>query len=251
VEELDPDALAPIRFSGQLVNTERAVFSAHPTATYFIYPAVYGPRNVVPIEWSVIKRCLDGRTEMVLPDGGLSINSRGAPQNLAHFLLLAIDRPDTSEGQIFNCADDALYSLRQWIQLVLDAMGSTMNIVGVPSEIAPLFRAIYLPPSQHQSPHYVFDTTKARERLGYRDVISPHDAIIESVEWYHSHPVDAAAPPAGFVDRFDYQLEESLIDAWRRAVGDVQAQVPQTIQPEVHSMPHPKVPNQLLDERSR
>ena len=45
----------------RIVRTEQAVFAAHPNAAHFRYPYVYGPHQLAPREWSVVRRILDGR----------------------------------------------------------------------------------------------------------------------------------------------------------------------------------------------
>lgn len=245
------DAIAPVRFASQMVATEDAVLTAIPEATYLIYPFVYGPRNVVPLEWSVIKRVGDGRQRLLLPDGGHAIVSRGAARNLAEFVLLAVDHPAVVAGEVFNCGDDLQMSLHQWVQLILEALGAEIEIVPVPATVAPLFQAIYLPNSQHLSTHCLLDTSKARVLLGYRDVISPAAALTESVAWYRLNPVDGTTAPPSFVDRFDYELEDGLIRSWIEASTRLRSQYPQHLESEVHPMPHPKQPSGLVDQRGR
>src|SRR5581483_2017463 len=78
-----------MRFAHQIVRTEEAVFAAHPEATYFVYPIVYGPRTVWPWEWSVVKRITDGRRTLVIADEGMAIHTRVAARNAAESVLRA------------------------------------------------------------------------------------------------------------------------------------------------------------------
>lgn len=248
---LDASAPKHLRFGRKLVETEMAVFASQPTATHLIYPMVYGPRNVVPLEWSVIQRVLDGRSRLLVPDDGLALHSRGGSRNLAEFVLLAIDHAEQAKGQVFNCADEYQLTLRQWIESILVAMNADVELVAVPSQIAPTFRSIYIPLSKHLCAHDYLDISKAKTRLGYRDVVRPADAIAESVAWYLAHPLDATSPPSSFVDRFDYRLEDDLIDRWTQFVDDTLTKHPQPEPEEVHPMPHPKQASQIVDERGR
>lgn len=250
VRNIPSDAALPVRFGQQIVATEDAVFAAIPSATYFIYPYVYGPRNIVPVERSVIKRVLDGRQEILLPDGGVAIHSRGASKNLAQFLLLAVDQQQAAAGQVFNCGDDVQLTLRQWVELVLVAMNADVEIVPVPAEIAPAFRAIYIPNSRHLAAHCILDTSKAKSLLHYADVIAPADAIAESVEWYLAHPLQGPEPST-LADHFDYALEDALIASWRQTVRDLLVEFPQGLDEESHPMPHPKQANLRADEKAR
>ena len=60
------------RFSYLIASTEQAVLGVHPRGAYFRYPYVYGPYQLVPREWCVIRRILDRRPFMILADGGLT-----------------------------------------------------------------------------------------------------------------------------------------------------------------------------------
>ena len=76
------------KFSALIAQTEDAVFDAHPTAAHFRYPYVYGPYQVSPREWSVVRRILDKRPFIIVSDGGQHLTTRGYAGNLAHALLL-------------------------------------------------------------------------------------------------------------------------------------------------------------------
>ena len=77
----------------RIARTEERVFALHPSATHFRYPYVYGPHQLVPREWCIVRRIRDARPLIVLPDGGLTLCSYGYVENLAHAVLLAVDQP--------------------------------------------------------------------------------------------------------------------------------------------------------------
>ena len=54
---------------------------------------MYGPHQLVPLEWCIVRRILDGRPSIVLPDGGLTLLLVGYAENLAHAVLLAVGAP--------------------------------------------------------------------------------------------------------------------------------------------------------------
>ena len=116
---LNPDALYPagmqtpvpedaprveseeeFRFGYLVRLTEDAVLAGHErgdfNATHFRYPVVYGPRQITPTIWSIMRRAIDGRGFMVLPEGGLTLITRGYTANVAHAVLLSVDRPDVA-----------------------------------------------------------------------------------------------------------------------------------------------------------
>ena len=76
-------------------------------------PIVYGPYQLMPREWCIVRRILDGRRQIILPEDGSNLQTVGYVENLAHAVLLAIDQPAAAEGEIFNCGDEEVLTLRQ------------------------------------------------------------------------------------------------------------------------------------------
>ena len=109
--------------SYRIGRTEEIVFDHHPTATHFRYPFVYGPRQLVPREWCIVRRILDGRPFLVLADDGLTLVTHGYVENLAHALLLAVDQPEASMGETFNCGDEECLTVRQVAEILADELG--------------------------------------------------------------------------------------------------------------------------------
>ena len=77
----------------RIVRTEEAVFEFHPGATHFRYPYVYGPYQLVPREWCIVSRIIDNRAHIIIPEDGLTLHTFGFSENLAHAILLAVDKP--------------------------------------------------------------------------------------------------------------------------------------------------------------
>jgi nucleoside-diphosphate-sugar epimerase len=102
----------------RIVRTEAAVFESHPAATHFRYPYVYGPYQLAPREWSIVRRVLDGRRRIVVADDGLTLHHHGYTENLAHALLLAVDQPSAA------------------VTLATNAVGSTIAVGTSPDAIA-------------------------------------------------------------------------------------------------------------------
>jgi nucleoside-diphosphate-sugar epimerase len=201
--------------------TEEAVFAHHPRATHFRYPYAYGPYQVVPREWSVVRRVLDGRRRMVIPDDGLTLHHHGFTENLAHAVLLGIDRPDDAAGQIFNCADEEVLTIRQWIEICAAALDHELELISMPHEIATPARPLLAQPS---TAHRVLDIHHLRDRLGYRDVVPARAAVALTARWLAANPLTAGAPEEHVLtDPFDYAAEDHLIDAWQAALAGMPA----------------------------
>jgi nucleoside-diphosphate-sugar epimerase len=247
------DATEPVpRFAGLIRRAERAVLDRAAAGafngTVIRYPAIYGPRNLVPWEWSVIRRIKDGRTRMILPDNGLWIISRCAGRNAAEVVLKAVDHPDVANGQAYNAADDDQFTVRQWAEAVAAIMGGGIEFIGIPAELAGSALIELLPPTGR--PHILLDNTKAKRELGYSEVIPARDAMIEAVEWLTANPVTHEAYPL-YPAKFDYSAEDRLVDAYTRAVAWVRDQAPDDAPDVRHPMPHPKTVSVGPDQRGR
>lgn len=225
------------RFSRLIVATEEAVHAAHPSATIFRYPYVYGPRQVLPREWSVVRRILDRRPFIILADGGGMLMTHGYIDNVAHAVMLAVDRPTIAAGKIYNCGDDRQFSLRQVVDIIGDELGHRLDIVNVPEAAAFPARGISL--NMPQS-HLLVDTHRIRAELGYRDVIDAETALRQTARWYVEHADEVAAGiERRLEDRFDYQAEDRLAVIYRDAARAA-AQLDPGKKEIVHPYAHPR-----------
>jgi nucleoside-diphosphate-sugar epimerase len=196
----------------RIVRTEEAVFAHHPRAAHFRYPYVYGPHQLVPREWLVVRRILDGRDRIVVADDGLTLHHHGYTENLAHALLLAIDRPDAAAGKIFNAGDEEVLSVRQVIELIAAALGHRLEIVSMPFELALPARPFL---AQPLPTHRVLDISRVRTDLGYRDAVPARVAVATTARWLVDNPCERGGQEElVLTDPFDYRAEDRLIDAW-------------------------------------
>lgn len=196
----------------RVARTEEAVFEHHPGAAHFRYPYAYGPYQVVPREWSVVRRILDGRRRMVIPDDGLTLHHHGYTENLAHAVLLGIERPEAAAGHVFNAGDDEVLTIRQVVELCATALGHELELVSMPWDLAVPARPLLAQPSPT---HRVLDLTKIRSVLGYRDVVPAREAVGRTARWLAEHPLaPGAQEEIVLTDPFDYRAEDELIDAW-------------------------------------
>lgn len=240
-------------FSSKILGTERAVFALAGRgafrATYFRYPIVYGPRNIIPWEWSVVKRVADGRKTMIVCDDGAMIRTRMSSRNAAHAVLLAVDHPERAAGQSYNCADDQQYSLRQWLELLISAAGGGLELVSLPFAIGKPGWSL-MPFHSLGATHMLTDIAKIRAELGYRDVITTADALAESVDWYRRNPVTEVSH-TDVLDAFDYELEDGLVKAYEDALESLAGRF-DLRRPEIHHhYAHPTVPDAGRDHLGR
>jgi len=174
----------------------------------------------VPREWCIVRRIRDARPFIVLPDGGLTLCSYGYVENLAHAVLLSLDHPSASAGQIYNCADEETLSLRQVVEIVRDALGARLEILSLPSELATPARPLL---AQPWSTHRVLDLAKLRTELGYRDVVPARQALALTARWLDAHPLERGGGEERILqDPFDYAAEDALAERWRRALQSLE-----------------------------
>jgi nucleoside-diphosphate-sugar epimerase len=208
----------------RIARTEEAVFTHHPDAVHFRYPYVYGPYQLAPREWCVVRRVLDGRRHIVLADDGLTLHHHGYTENLAHALLLAVERPDAAAGLVCNVGDEEVCTVRQVVEIVAGALGHDLEIVSMPHDLAVPARPLL---TQPLPTHRVMDLTRIRTRLGYRDRVPARTALVDTARWLAANPIaPGAAEEIVLTDPFDYDAEDRLIDAWlgaRDAVADAVA----------------------------
>lgn len=202
----------------RIVRTEQRVFELHPDATHFRYPYVYGPYQLVPREWCIVRRILDGRPSIILPDGGLSLHSFGYAENLAHAVMLAVEQPDAAAGQIFNAADATTFTLRQVVEAIAAALGHDWEIINLPWELATPARPLLMQP---WTTHRVMDISKLQQRLGYRDLVPPAIGLARTAQWLVANPPARGGMEEQVLqDPFDYAAEDQLVAAWRRLRAD-------------------------------
>lgn len=239
------------RFSYLISSTENHVLEAHPTAAHFRYPYVYGPYQVSPREWSVVRRILDHRPFVIVADAGQNLVTRGYAANLAHAVLLAVDKPEASAGQAYNCGDETQYTVRQWIELIAATMGAEIDVQSLPYELAAAGEPLLI---DSVGFHRVMDLHKLRNDLGYTDVVSVPDAVAATVNWLAANRPE----PGGYTeehigDAFDYPAEDRLVSAYRAAIDSVRPLAPvrenEAYRP--HSYAHPTAPGQSSDHRGR
>ena len=203
----------------RIVRTEQAVFAAQPRATHFRYPYVYGPHQPMPREWCIVRRALDRRPFIVLPEDGLTLHHYGYSENLAHAVLLAVDRPAAAAGQIYHCADEEVLTLRQVVEIVAGALGHRFEIVSLPWSLAVPARPLL---TQPLPTHRVFDLGKVRSELGYRDVVPAREALARTARWLALHPLPRGGQEEMVLqDPFDYAAEDRLVAAWKAALASL------------------------------
>ncbi len=242
VDEHTADRLAPL-----IVAAERTVFEYHPNATHFRYPYIYGAYQLVPREWSIVRRLLDERPYIVLPDGGWYLYQHGYAENVAHALLLSVDKRAIAAGKSYNCTDERQMTLRQMVEVIASEMGREIEVVSVPKEIASVSRPFIF---QDHLDHSILDIFKLKSELGYSDVVSPAEGFARTARWLvENAPERRAQFESNLHDPFDYAAEDRLVSKFRESMAGLQEFAwPTLVRP--HAYAHPKTPGGV-DHRGR
>ena len=74
-----------------------------------------------------LRRILDRRRSIILPEDGLTLNHSAYVENAAHAILLAVDRPEAAAGQIYNCGDERLLTLDDTVEFFNLVLGDKLT----------------------------------------------------------------------------------------------------------------------------
>jgi len=183
--------------------------------TILRWPALYGPGDTTPREWYYVRQALDGRKQIAVPDGGQALFPRGYLENMAHTVVLAVDH-HTDSASVYNAADVAALSLRQIVEMVGEILEHTWEIIPVPRQFMPHGPKSQLLPYSCDpydiEPHLLFDLTRIRTDLGYRDLVPITTAMENTVKWLVDHQ-----PPAGWLPVSYPEHDEAIRKAQKLA----------------------------------
>ncbi|UCC76185.1 MAG: NAD-dependent epimerase/dehydratase family protein [Anaerolineales bacterium] len=178
-------------------------------ATVLRLPAVYGPRDPLAREWFLVKRVLDGRPRIAVPDGGLSLFHRGYVDDVARAVALALENPH-AVGRTYNVGHEQLLTVRGIAELVARVMDHEWEIVPVPGNQLPATNPFATPY------HIVYDLKRIRAELGYQESVSLQEGMRRTVSWLLANPPTpetwGLARYLGH-DAFDYPTEDAAIAA--------------------------------------
>jgi len=172
-------------------------------------PELYGPRDPRCAEWFFVRRALEARTRLALPDAGLHICHRGFAQNMAWGIAQALSAR-RAVGQVYHLGEEKLYTLAQLAQGIARALDHKWQLYSVPGHL-------WTTPYAHTS---FFDLRKARAQLRYRDRMIPRDGLELTVAWLCQKPRGDDWSWPGIPEPFNYAREDALIEECGTALAD-------------------------------
>lgn len=222
IRETAPRQYDATNYTGKVAVGEDQLLDQHKRgdfeAVIVRYPGVYGPRGSLSHEWSVVRRILDKRPRMILPHDGMAYFQRGYVENLGRLVFLAATVP-AAAGEAFNAGDETVLSARRMAEVIIEELGATMELVGVPAEWC---RGAY-PLAEKSS--LILDLGKARTLLGYRDIVDAETATRLTARWLTTPEAQSVEFSDQFAGRMAYVDEDRNLAAWDAARAAFQSQM--------------------------
>ena len=146
-------------------------------ATILRLPMVYGPGDPLHRFHPIVKRVMDGRrvilfSEMMAPWRA----TKGYVENVAAAIALAAVS-DRAAGRVYNVGEIDTLTELEWARRIAGALGFTGDFAVLPDDRVPP----YLRAPGNTDQHWVADTTRLREELGFQERVSRDEAIRRTV----------------------------------------------------------------------
>ncbi|MCL2549261.1 MAG: NAD-dependent epimerase/dehydratase family protein, partial [Symbiobacteriaceae bacterium] len=172
-------------------------------ATILRLPAVYGEFDYQIRERYFIKRLLDKRYQILLPDGGAGVNQREYAGNIAAQLCFLLENPK-SIGQVYNSGHAKVQTYRSLVEDAMEIMGHQATLYTVASQLFPAIPDLAAPGVHLQS-------TAKLESLGWQEVYSLREGLARTIAWLRQEPDEILPTHRNKDKHFDYALEDEII----------------------------------------
>lgn len=216
-----PEALAAMKTifnSGWITDdydkipVEKTILSnSNVAGTVLRLPMVYGPGDAAHRLAPLVKRMLDGRRKIILPQPRAEWRGpKGYVEDVAHAIVLAATS-NVARGRVYNIAEaDALTEL-EWAQLVAAEMNWDGEFVILPAERVPR----HLSDPANFAQHWVASSARIRKELGYGETISRKEAIHRTAAWERDNlPQQLSMKHFDYTAQFDYAAEDAALAAY-------------------------------------
>lgn len=185
------------------IPVERAILGDRDLAgTVLRLPMVYGPGDKLNRFFPVLKRIDDGRPAIVMAeDFARWRGTKGYVDDVAAGIALAAVS-DRARSRIYNVGEPAAISELEWARMIAEATGWPGEFVVLPNASAPA----HLRPPGNFAQHWVADTTRIREELGYRERLAREEAVRRTIEWQRANPPAQIDP-----GQYNYEAEDAVL----------------------------------------
>jgi nucleoside-diphosphate-sugar epimerase len=164
-------------------------------------PAVYGPGDSNHRFSSHLKRMLDRRPAILLDQDQARWRwSHEYVEDIASAITLAV-ADDRASGQIYNVGEELVPTTAERVRQLAKLADWAGEIVTLPRASLPS----HLQDSHNYSQDLAYDTSRIRNELGYREVVSVDEGLRRTIGWQREHPpsIDAA--------QYDYAAEDAAL----------------------------------------
>jgi nucleoside-diphosphate-sugar epimerase len=127
--------------------------------------------------------------------------THGYVDNVAQAIALAV-LDDRAAGEVYNVGEEPTPTVSQRVQSLGRAAGWNGSIVSLDAKRLPVHLQAPYQPLQD----LVVDSAKLRNELGYRERVSPEEALRRTIDWERSNPPTAGDPGAKEYDAEDAAL---------------------------------------------
>jgi len=165
-------------------------------------PMVYGPRDPLHRFHPIVKRIVDGRRAIPFSaDMAQWRATKGYVEDVAAAIVAAA-MADGVTGRIYNVGEADRLTELEWAQQIARALNWDGEFKLMPDDRLPAH--VRAPGNTEQ--HWIGDTARIRDELGFRETVTRDEAIRRTVEW------ERANPPTGFtLHQFDYPAEDEAL----------------------------------------
>ena len=169
-------------------------------------PAVYGEYDHQAREWYFIKRLLDQRTHIVLPEGGCGVYHREYAGNVGAQLNLLLTTTK-SHNQIYNSGHRHTPTYRRLVETAAEITGKHVVLYSLPQ---PLFPNI----PNCANPGIFTQAVGKLEALGYVEKYDIAHGLKRTMDWFAENPIREFLPvQRNQIQHFDYEWEDRMIAA--------------------------------------
>lgn len=165
-------------------------------------PMVYGPGDPLHRFWPIVKRVIDGRRAIPFSvDMAQWRGTKGSLDDVAAAVALGVVS-DRAAGRTYNVGDRDTPTELEWAEQIARALNWDGEFRLMPDDDLP----VHLRAPGNTAQHWIADTTRIREELGFAERHTREEAVRRMVEWQRTNP------PAGFSPHeFDYASEDDAL----------------------------------------
>jgi len=169
-------------------------------------PAVYGEYDHQAREWYFIKRLLDQRTHIVLPEGGCGVYHREYAGNVGAQLNLLLSTTK-SHNQIINSGHRHTPTYRRLVETAAEITGKHVVLYSIPQPLFP-----HIP--NCANPGIFTQAVGKLEALGYVEKYDIAHGLKRTMDWFAENPIREFLPvQRNQIHHFDYEWEDRMIAA--------------------------------------